>query len=209
MLGFIKKDFYMIRHNMKAFLITLVLYVFYSTMFDLDVSFLFILMSLVISMSTFSYDDYNNWHSFACTLPRGKVNVVKSKYIITIGLVVICTFINFLINFGIGINKGSYNFNDSISSIMVVVFVFIFIISVLFPILFKYGSEKGRIAMSIIGLLGAGVVFFITKVMKLEIPLKLMSFIDSYFVLIFIVLSLIMVSFSYFISKKIYLKKEF
>ena len=81
--------------------------------------------------------------------------------------------------------------------------------SILFPVLFKYGSEKGRIVMIIIGLGIVGIGLLFSKIFSIEIPNNLISFLDLYFPIIFPVISVTMVIISYYISKKIYLTKEF
>ena len=75
MLGMIKKDLFMIKNSLKSIIFALIIFVFYTIMFDMDMYFLLPFMTLMISITTFSYDDFNNWHSFASTLPQGKINV--------------------------------------------------------------------------------------------------------------------------------------
>ena len=48
-----------------------------------------------------------------------------------------------------------------------------------------------------------------TQVIKQEMPANLLAFLESYFPIIFIVLSVLMIAISYHVSKRIYLKKEF
>ena len=97
MLGMIKKDLFMIKNNSKTLIVSLIIYVLYTIMFEMDMSFLLPFMTLMISLSTFTYDDYNNWHLFATSLPQGRTNVIKSKYITTIALIVITTIISILL----------------------------------------------------------------------------------------------------------------
>ena len=209
MTGMIKKDLFMIKNNYKSILIALAIYVFYSIMFDMDMSFFLPFMGLMICISTINYDDYNNWHAYATTLPQGKVNVVKSKYITTIGITIILTIVSILLSFVIGSVRGTLKIDDSLSPIMGELLAIIFMMSVLFPILFKFGVEKGRIAMITIGFGMFGLIILLTKVIKIEIPENLMTLIESYLPIIFIVASVIMIVISYLIAKKIYLKREF
>ena len=34
-------------------------------------------------ISTFSYDEFNNWNSYVATLPNGRKNAIIAKYIAT------------------------------------------------------------------------------------------------------------------------------
>lgn len=209
MIGMMKKDLFMIKNNYKSILIALAIYVFYSIQFDMDMSFFLPFMGLMICISTFSYDDYNNWHIYATSLPQGKINIIKSKYITTICITILLTILSILLSFIIGSVRGTLNIDESLSNIMGELFAIIFMMSLLFPILFKYGSEKGRIAMMTIGFGMFGLIILLSKVVKVEISKNLINFLDSYFVIIFIIGLGIMIAISYYISKKVYLKREF
>lgn len=209
MLGMIKKDLFMIKNSLKSIIFALIIFVFYTIMFDMDMYFLLPFMTLMISITTFSYDDFNNWHSFASTLPQGKVNVVKSKYITTISLIVITTIISVAFNYIMGGIKGTLNMEESLSSIMGELLAIIFMMSVLFPVLFKYGSEKGRIAMFTLGFGIVGLFVLLKKIVKIEIPTTLISFLDSHFLIVFIIAIIVLIGISYVVSKKIYSKREF
>ena len=176
MLGMIKKDIFMIRNNLKTLIFAIFIYLFYTMMFDMDMSIILPFMIVIICISTFSYDDYNNWHSFAAALPKGKTNIVKSKYITTISLTIIATIISIICTFIISNFKTTINFSDAISSISGCLFA-IFIL--------------------------------LKKVINISIPDNIIMFFDSYGLIIFLLLSIIFISVSYLISKKIYLKKEF
>lgn len=206
--GMIKKDLFMIKNNYRSIIFTIVIYIFYTIMFKMDMSFLLPFMSLMICISTFNYDDFNNWHSFATSLPKGKLNVVKSKYVISTSLIVITATASILISYLINSIR-NIGFDISISVLCGELLAIVFIMALIFPIIFKYGAEKGRIAMVVAGLSIAGIVALITKVFKIKISPNVLTFIDSHIYIIFIILIVLMIGISYFISKKIYLKKEF
>ena len=209
MLGMIKKDIFMITNNLKSLLLAMMIYFFYTMMFDMDMSFILPFMIMMLCISTFSYDDYNNWHSFASALPKGKINIVKSKYITTISLTIIATIISIICTFIISNLKTTINFSDAISSISGYLFAIFILVSILFPFLFKYGAEKGRIVMFILGMGIFAVFILLKKVLNISIPANIITFFDSYGLIIFLALSIVFISISYLISKKIYLKKEF
>ena len=209
MLGMIKKDIFMIRNNLKPLIFAIFIYLFYTMMFDMDMSIILPFMIVLICISTFSYDDYNNWHSFAAALPKGKTNMVKSKYITTISLTIIATIISIICTFIISNFKTTINFSAALSSISGYLFVILILVSILFPFLFKYGHEKGRIAMFILGMGAFAIFILLKKVINISIPDNIIMFFDSYGLIIFLLLSIIFIAFSYLISKKIYLKREF
>ena len=207
MIGMIKKDLLMLKNNMKSTLIAIAIYIFYSIMFEIDMSFFLPFLGLMLCMSTISYDEFNNWHAYVSTLPQGKINVIKSKYIITIGITTILTIVGVMISMIMG--NMTNNYEEYISIIMGELLAIIFVISVLYPILFKYGAEKGRLAMIVVGLTLFGIFTLLTKVIKIKIPKEVITLLDSYLPIISIIVAIILIGCSYLISKKIYLKKEF
>ena len=209
MTGMIKKDLLMIKDNQKRFLVVLAIYLVYSILFDMDMSFLLFFIGWALCMSTFSYDDHNNWHAYATSLPQGKINIVKSKYITITGLNILYTLIGLLMNFITGSVRGTLNIEESLFSLMGVLFSMELLMTLSLPFLFKYGAEKGRIVMYIFLMGIAGATLLTTEVIKPEPPANLLAFLDSYFPIIFIVLSVLMIAISYHVSKKIYLKREF
>ena len=208
MKGMIKKDLLMIGNNYKALVVTVFLYLFYSFVFDMDMSFFLPFMGLMTCISTISYDDYNNWHTYAASLPQGRESVVRSKYIITITIVLLLTVVSIGLSYFLNSYKGNTT-NIELSSILGIVLAYSFMMSLLYPIELKYGAEKGRIAMIVIGFGIYGIILFITKVITPELPVNVLQFLDKNFPVIIISLSIIMITVSYFFAKKFYLKREF
>lgn len=81
MLGLIKKDFLLIKANSKSMVIIFIVYLMLAFQGIFDVTFIVPLIGIMLFISTFSYDDFNNWNSYAVTLPNGRKNVVRAKYI--------------------------------------------------------------------------------------------------------------------------------
>ena len=213
MFGLIKKDILMIRNNLKSLLFAIVIYFFFGLMNDMDVSFILPFMTVMISLSTFSYDDFNHWHAYAATLPNGRKNVVKGKYIATLSLTAIATLFAIGMTFIIGNIKHTLDITESLSSIGGSLFAIIMLMSILYPIFFKYGAEKGRIALFMVSF-GLGAVAFcinalVPKAVKLKIIRNLILLFARYGEILFVAISIVMILISYFVSKKIYLKKEF
>ena len=209
MKGMIKKDLFMIKNNQKALIVSLLIYIIYPFMFNIDMSFFLPLMGLIVCISTINQDDFNNWNTYATSLPQGKINVVKSKYIITIGMILITTLIGIISSIIMSKINTKIILDESISTIMGELIAIIFMMSVLFPIIFKFGFEKGRIFTIIIGILIYGIVIISSKFIQIETINNIINFIKTYYIIIFITISIMLLSISYIISKKIYLKKEF
>ncbi len=202
MKGIILKDLLMIKNNTKTLLFSIFLYMFYGLVFNLDVSFLLPLMGLMASLSTFAYDDLSSFHIYASSFPKGRINIVKSKYLVC----TLITLIFLVVSLIIGLLLNTKDF--SIEGTMGATCAFVLIMSVVFPIMFKYGAEKGRTAMVIVGFSLAGVGLLLSRV-KLPISVELVKFFNDYGMYLALVLVVIFTFISYIISKKIYLNKEF
>ncbi len=174
-----------------------------------DMTFILPFMAVMISISTFSYDNYNKWDAYAVTLPNGRKNVVRAKYISTL----IFVFISFIISItslfiankcGINIDLGS-----SISDLIGCLFAVLIIMIVMFPILYKFGVEKGRIALFIIsfGITGLGVLML--NNISINIPSNMIDFFQNYFHILLPIITCFFLLLSYKISNRFYLKKEF
>ena len=102
----------------------------------------------------FSYDEFNKWDTYAITLPKGRTNIVKAKYLatfITILLTIIVT-----IPLSMGINYFKNNTLDLtttfLNTLMLNVGIF-FMPIVMYPLIYKFGIEKARIHFTIVFLL--------------------------------------------------------
>ena len=191
MLGFIKKDLLLVKNNYKTILISVIIFILFSFSNNTDISFFLPFMMLVIIISTFSYDDYNKWTIYSATFPNGRKNYIKGKYIATIILIIGITLINFILSFLLFSIKHSIDLENIIISYLGCIIAILSIISILFPFLFKYGSEKGRISK-----------------FNLKLPSNLLSFFKDFGIYFICSLVVIMLISSYFLSKKIFLKKE-
>ncbi len=210
MIGFIKKDLAMIKSNLKLIGILLIVYAVMGLMGEMDISFLLPFMSVMIMISTFSYDNYNKWDAYAISLPDGRKNSVKAKYIATILMVLITAIITTLLSFIISyINTKTINYEQIVITMLGTIFGTLLVLTFMYPTIYKFGVEKARIGIFLIvfGLVMIGGV--LSKYINLSFIVKSLSFLENYIVIILIILMVIMVYISYKISEKIFYKKEF
>lgn len=209
MIGLIKKDLLMIKSNLKLVVAMLFVFFIMTLQGSFDISFAPAFISVMLFMSTFSYDEYNKWDAYAITLPNGRKNIVKSKYIATLILVVASILITILLNIIVGYINHNVDY-DSIFSIMAGCFFGITIIqSIMYPLIFKFGIEKGRIGL-FVGIFGmVAIIGLLSNVIDINISTNIISFVEKYWMLGVFTISMILLVISYKISEKIYLKKEF
>ena len=210
MLGLIKKDFLLIKANLKSMIIIFVIYIMLAFQGTFDVTFIIPLIGIMLFISTFSYDDFNNWNSYAVTLPDGRKNVVRAKYIASIILTIILGIVSLAIGVGIDYAKtNSINLDETISSLMGTVLSSVIIISLLYPIVFKFGATNGRIILFAVVFGIAGIGALIAQFVDTTPIINMINRLDSYSLIAIPIISAILLGISYLISNKIYQNKEF
>ncbi len=210
MLGLIKKDLFMAKGNFKTIAIIFVVFTF--TAINGNENFVFIpaFMSVMIMMSTFSYDEFNNWNSYAVTMPGGRKNVVRAKYIASIILTVVLGAVALTIGIGISYTKtNNINVDEIMSSLMETMLSSVIIISLLYPIVFKFGATNGRIILFAVVFGIAGIGALIAQFVDTTPIINMINRLDSYSLIAIPIISAILLGISYLISNKIYQNKEF
>ncbi len=207
MKGLIKKDLLVIKSNIKHLLLLVLIFCFLSI--DGNNMFYYIptFISTMLFITTFSYDEINKWDSYAITLPKGRKNVVKAKYITSILIICWAILLTYIGGIIFGELSNSLNISLLNNNIYSCLFGALLIISLSFPLIFKYGVERGRIFLIVIIF---GFIFLISLISKyITIPEYLKNIDNQYGMYIISIIILLILFISYLISKKIYQKKEF
>lgn len=206
MLGLIKKDFLIIKNNLKLIIVMLMVFFIMALGGQFNISFIPTFIIVMLFISTFSYDEYNNWDASAITLPGGRKSIVKSKYITSLFLTLLSAVITVLLNCLISVINNT-DVNEFISSLLGSICAIVIIQSIMYPLIFKFGMEKGRIVLFILVFVMVGVISLLKNIIKTP-NILVVLFNDYWFIVIPIIL-VISLLISYKISEKIYLKKEF
>lgn len=210
MLGLIKKDLLLIKANLKSMIIIFVIYIMLAFQGTFDVTFIIPIIGIMLFISTFSYDDFNNWNSYAVTLPNGRKNVVRAKYIASTILMIILAVVAFSIGIGISyIKTNSINLDEIISSLMGTMLSSVIIISLLYPIVFKFGATNGRIILFAVVFGIAGIGTLIAQFIDMTPIINIINKLDNYLLIAIPIIYIILLGISYLISSKIYQNKEF
>ena len=210
MLGLIKKDFLLIKANLKSMIIIFVIYIMLAFQGTLDATFIIPLIGIILFLSTFSYDDFNNWNSYAVTLPNGRKNVVRAKYIASTIFMIILAVVAFSIGIGISyIKTNSINLDEIISSLMGTMLSIVIINSLLYPIVFKFGATNGRIILFAVVFGIAGIGTLIAQFIDMTPIINIINKLDNYLLIVIPIIYIILLGISYLISSKIYQNKEF
>lgn len=209
MKGLIKKDLYLIKGNLKTLIVIFAVFILMSFQNGMDLSFLPALISVMTFITTFSYDEYNKWDAYAITMPIGKKNIVRSKYLASLILVFITTLITLGASLIIGHINNNLDIEETISIVSGSIFAVVILLSIMFPLIFKFGIEKSRIGIFSIIFIATTIGAITLPKIKVQISKAVILFLNNYLGLILITITILAITISYKISKKIYLKKEF
>ena len=219
MKGLLIKDFKLML-NQKNFFILIVLILGATACFlDFDYYFLigyFMFICSLFTISTISYDEFDNGNAFLFTLPFSRSRYVEEKYCFGILAGTCSWFLSFVITTIIQmINSNNFIFSDWMLSTLVMLPIMLVMLAILIPFQLKYGSENGRIAI-IIFLGGGFVVCYLLANLLAQSQINfnaLISFINNVdpliILLIIFAICLAILFVSMKISKEIVLKKEF
>lgn len=210
MFGLMKKDLLMLKSNFKLWLVLIFIYGAMAYQGQMSLMFLLPFMSIVIMISTFSYDTFNKWDAYACTLPSGRKNSVRAKYLATLIIltltITVITIISLLITFS---QSKTVDPSSLLIEILSAVFATTLIESLMYPAIYKLGVEKARVGVFILIVAVALIGSILSKIINFKPILAKLSILNNYWFLILSVLIILMLFFSYKISLHISSKKEY
>lgn len=203
MSGLILKDLYYIKANSRMYLIVMVLFGIYTYIMNSMEMLVFYIVFICVLMpvTVMGFDEGANWDRFAMGLPVSRRDLVISKYILCLILCIAATIFVSIIEI---FNEGSPLKEGSLS-VLYVFSALITIFSVMLPVLFKFGTTKGRMVVVAIAFLPTLLVVGLDK-LGIQMPnistLKPLAPYSPIF-------ALILLGFSITISLYIYKGKEF
>jgi len=148
MKGLILKDFYMMRKYCRSYLLIAVVFaaVTFFSSDNLFFAFYPCLLCGMIPVNLLAYDEQSRFNLYSGTLPYTKAQIVSGKYLI--GL--FTQSIMLIIMGAVQAIKMSINGNFSLPEFLIIILVMfcasVGIAPISLPFMFKYGTEKGRMA---------------------------------------------------------------
>lgn len=216
MRGLLEKDFRLLKGQKNFFLIILVITVLLSlnSSDNFAVTYLTFIAGF-LTISSFGYDDNGNCMSFLMTLPVSRELYVKSKYLLGFLLTSIGWLSGMVITCVIGLVNHNLPEPEALLFQLIWLLLWMMVMALTLPPLFKYGAERGRIALLAIMLVILAVAYAgskLTEQMGFDIDAVVGSLSGLNTVAIvagMAVLAIVMVGISYVISARIVQKKEF
>ncbi|MEG1678369.1 MAG: ABC-2 transporter permease, partial [Clostridia bacterium] len=156
MKGLLLKDFFVITKQLKLFLIVIPVMSLFG---GGSMAGLAILMGSVLPMTAIAYDERSKWNEMAVMMPYSKQSLVLSKYLLGY-LCMLGAAVLVLLGHSIAAMVGLQRMQGNITLLMMYLSMGMIFIAINTPILFRFGSEKGRFVFIIaMGLVAAGSTF--------------------------------------------------
>lgn len=210
MMGLIKKDVYLSLSMLKSYVVVAAVFALLTMTGIYDISFFVTYLSvmcIMIPVNLFAYDEQARWDKYAAALPAGRAGMVKARYLFTIlicfGTLVFALLLQLIVALFTGV-QGQERTDLLLSGLLPTAYG-IFMNAVLLPLLFKFGSQKGRLYLILALGVGVGVIFGgLTGLKKMGIPLSALTV--PFFALP--VAGLLVLMPSYLLSKRILFQKD-
>lgn len=199
MKSLIMKDMMNLRKYFKTIAIFVVLYSFITFSMD-DISFIsgmITMLFMMIPITSFAYDQNSKWDLFALTLPISRKDIVFCKYLLSIGFIGAGALMSIIIGLAIMLIKNSGIIDIKMQFIIAYTLfaVGIVFISILLPLIYKYGVEKSRIMMFIVFLIPTILILLLSRIgvpMPTETDLLVLLKISPIILLLILILSFLL-----------------
>jgi ABC-2 type transport system permease protein len=208
--GLIIKDLLNLKKGIGTILYLIIIYSFFTYTTGNSGMIIGIIAFLMTSftITSMSYDDMAKWDSYALAMPISRKNIVLSKYLLSLLLGIIGTILATICAFAIVYIKGDFWGVETILELLLTAYtvfaISIVYISIVIPLVYRFGVEKARILMVGSFILPTGIGYLLYK-MGFRLPsievLKVMLYLSPLFLVLILILS------SY-IAYSIYNKKD-
>ncbi|MBF4696395.1 ABC-2 transporter permease [Clostridioides difficile] len=211
MKGLILKDLLNLKGNIKFILLFIIMFGFMSSLGDGNVNnFIGVIIVLCTTMivSTFSYDDLNKWDSYVLTMPINRNDIVLSKYLTMLIFSFIGVLVSLIVSVTIGYFKNTLILNEILLINALILSISVCFGSLILPLIYKFGTERARLLMILCFLVPTLALLVFKSILEnISSPISIEIILNTLvYSLPFVAILLFVIS--YFISSKIYSKKE-
>ena len=146
------KDYYMIVKYTRIFLFMVILFLVITSFSGDSGSFMIaypLLMAAILPVSLLSYDEKFHWDSYCCTTPISRKTIVSEKYVLTLILVGSVFVLTALLQLRLAL-RGAMDIESYFAILDTLMSIAFLAPSLMLPVIFKLGMEKGRMAYYVV-----------------------------------------------------------
>ena len=112
-------------------------------------------ISIILATSSINMDSASKWNSYAVTLPVSRRQIIQAKYLICIGAGCLIQILVLILRLAF---SGGEGWTGILVESLVTMGVQVVPVSILFPLMIRFGPEKSRLILALIfGLVGASI----------------------------------------------------
>ena len=168
MLGLLRKDLFVADQSGRLLLVLALVFSVVPGMGSFGSTYA-VMLALMMPLTSIAYDERSKWDKYAAMLPYTPGQIVWSKYLLAYfytvlggGIIVLGTFLR-------GITTGSADWKETMEMTVLMGVAMLFVMAVGLPVIYRFGSEKGRLAMFVVMGVGVGAALGIVGVLP-ELP---------------------------------------
>ena len=218
MKGLLIKDFKLMAVQKNFFAVILIMCILFLAAYE-DPTFMISYMVMMVSffsISTISYDEYDNGGAFLFTLPITRKGYVTEKYLFGfLNMLLAMVVISFPTYLSLLLRHMTFSPEEFAMTLVGSCVAVILILSIMIPLQLKFGAEKSRVALMIMILAIFLSGYLVMKGRKGQVTLILSSIVNyadanpAIFVVVLCLILAALVLVSYTFSVKIMQKKEY
>lgn len=208
MKGLLLKDFISLKRQARILLLLLLFYGVFS-IGQKDTGILqgvVVLLCIMMTLTSMAYDETVKWDRYALSLPVSRGTAVREKYVLGLLLDAAGSLAALLLSLLVCAFTGRGAISEVLLATLVMFGVGLLFLSLILPLLFRFGAEKGRMLMMAVIFLPVAVLLLLNQagvsLPDLERWETLLGVLFAAAVVLFFLLSL-------WISTQIYSRKEF
>lgn len=146
MIGLLKKDLYVADKSGRLLLVLALVFSLVPSLGAFGSTYA-MMMAVMMPLSSIAYDERCKWDRYAAMLPCRPGQLVWSKYLLSYlytllggGIIVLGAFLR-------GMTTGAADWVETAETSIMLAVVMLFVTALGLPMLYRFGSEKGRLAM--------------------------------------------------------------
>lgn len=155
MIGLLKKDLYVAGKSGRLLLVLALVFSMVPSLGAFGSTYA-VMLAVMMPLNSIAYDERCKWDRYAAMLPYRAGQLVWSKYLLSYfytllggGIIVLGAFLR-------GMTTGAADWKETAETSIMLAVVMLFITALGLPMLYRFGSEKGRLAMIVCMGIGVG-----------------------------------------------------
>lgn len=156
MIGLLKKDLFVAERSGRMLLVLALVFSLIPGMGSFGSTYA-MMLALMMPITSIAYDERCKWDRYAAMLPYTPGQLVWSKYLLAYiytllggGIIVLGSFLR-------GLTTSAVDWKETIEMTGLLGIVMLFAMALGLPLIYRFGSEKGRFAMIVVMGVGVGV----------------------------------------------------